>query len=286
MKIAVVGMGRMGHAVAARLLAGGHGVVVWNRSPGKADDLLASGATEAGSVGEAAGEAELVVTSLTDDAAVLEVVRGGLAEGLAPGAVYADMSTVAPETAAEIAEVTGGRSLASPILGAPAAVESGEAAYLVSGPEACFAQAAAAYESLGERVTYAGADPRRALQLKLVANYLLLTGVVALGEAVVAAQAAGVPGDQLKEFLGSSPLVAPGLRNRLDGIVGADHAGWFTTPLGAKDVGLAQQMASREGVRLPLADLVKRRYEEAAAAGYADDDLTAVVELLRQQRTG
>jgi 3-hydroxyisobutyrate dehydrogenase-like beta-hydroxyacid dehydrogenase len=289
MRIAVLGMGRMGHAVAARLLDGGQDVTVWNRSPGRADDLVSKGAAEAPSAAEAARGQELVITSLTDDAAVLAVVvgdegDGGVAKALEPHAIYADMSTVSPETAARLADATGERNLASPILGGPAVVENGTATYLVSGPKERFEAAKPVYDVLGDSIRYLGEDVRLALQLKLVANYLLLSGIVVLGEAIATAQAVGVGEELLRGFLGGSPLVAPGLENRLDALIDGKHDGWFTTPLGAKDVGLLEELGRREGLRLPLADLVKRRYEEAAASGHADEDLTAVIELLRDQR--
>lgn len=282
MKIAVLGLGRMGREVAGRLLAGGHDVTVWNRSPGKDGELRAIGAGLASSPGEAAASAELVLTSLADDSAVLSVVTGdeGVAASLAADGVLVDASTVSPETAEQLSQATDGRHLTSPILGSPTAVREGKAVYLVSGPKECFETARPLYGSLSEDVRYLGEDPRRALELKLLANYLLLCGNVVLSEVVATAQAIGFPDTELREFLSSSPLVAEGLRNRVDGLVRHDHSGWFTTVLGAKDVGLAEDLGRRAGVRLALADLVKRRYEEASAAGHGDEDLTAVIELL------
>src|ERR1700761_6518836 len=99
MQVAVLGMGRMGHALAERLLSGDHIVTVWNRTQGKADDLLARGARQAGTPAEAAAGSELTLTSLADDSAVRTVVTGpdGVAAGLGDG-VLADASTVSPET--------------------------------------------------------------------------------------------------------------------------------------------------------------------------------------------
>jgi len=283
-RVAVLGMGKMGHAVAARLLEGGHDVVIWNRSPGRADDLVAKGAEEAPSAARAAHGAQVVITSLADDAAVLSVVGedGGVADALPDDATFVDMSTVSPETAAKLSELLRGRSLAAPILGAPTAVASGQAIYLVSGPKERFEQAATVFGALSAQVRYLDADVREALQLKLLANYLLLSGIAVLAEMIATAQAVGMPEPVLRGFLDESPLVAPALRNRLNGLLAGDHAGWFTTALGAKDVRLATELALRAGLRLPVAEVVRDRYEEAAASGYADDDLTAVIELMRR----
>jgi 3-hydroxyisobutyrate dehydrogenase-like beta-hydroxyacid dehydrogenase len=128
---------------------------------------------------------------------------------------------------------------------------------------------------------YVGEDARVATTLKLLSNYLLMSGIAALAETVATAQAAGLPDKLIRDFLGQLPLVAPALRNRLDDIVSGDHDGWFSTTLGAKDVRLAEDLARSHGVLLPLADAVRRRYEEAAQ-GWADADIGAVVELLRK----
>jgi 3-hydroxyisobutyrate dehydrogenase-like beta-hydroxyacid dehydrogenase len=274
----------MGHALAARLLGGEHEVTVWNRTPHKADDLLAKGAREASSPAAAAGEAEATFTSLADDSAVRAVVTGpdGVATGLREG-VLIDASTVSPDTTAELAQALGGRLLASPILGSPTAVLSGEAGYLIGGPRHLYDRLAPAYDVLAEaaRRVYVGEEATVATTLKLLSNYLLMSGIAVLAETVVTAQAVGLPDELIRNYLGQLPLVAPALRNRLDDIVSGDHDGWFSTTLGAKDVRLTEGLARSHGVLLPLAGVVKQRFEEAAAQGWADADIGAVVELLR-----
>ena len=120
--------------------------------------------------------------------------------------------------------------------------------------------------------------------LKLISNYLLLAGIASVAEAVATAQAAGLDDTFIRDYLQRLPLVAPGLRNRLDDIIAGEHRGWFPTTLGAKDVRLAEELARLHGLQLPLADAVKRRYEEAVTDGWADADIAAVVELVRRQR--
>ena len=289
MQIAVLGMGRMGRAVAGRLLDGAHDVVVWNRSPDKAGDVVEKGAREASSPTEAVRGAEVVVTSLTADDAVLEIVEHGgengapLASGFGPETVLAEMSTVSPETSERVSKATENRSLASPILGAPAAVSSGQASYLVAGPRTYFDRLEPVYSSLSDHVQYFGDDVKAPLEMKLLANYLLLSGIAVLGEMVPLAQAVGLPDDVLRNFLESSPLVAPALRNRLGALLSGEHEAWFTTTLGAKDVRLAVEMANRHGLELPIAKVVEGRYEQAGDAGYAEADLTAVSELVRRR---
>ena len=285
MRLAVLGMGSMGHAVAERLLGGGHAVTVWNRTPHKADDLVAKGVREAATPAGAAEATEATFASLADDDAVRTVVTGagGVAAGLGDG-VLIDASTVSPETTAQINEAVSGRLLASPILGAPAAVISGEAAYLIGGPREFYERLRPAYEALAEqgRRRYVGDDAKVATTLKLLSNYLLMSGIATLAEAVAAAQAVGLADDLIRDYFAQLPLVAPALRNRLDDIVSGDHDGWFSTTLGAKDLRLAEDLARSHRVRLPLAEVVKRRYEQAAAEGWANADIAAVVELVRK----
>jgi 3-hydroxyisobutyrate dehydrogenase-like beta-hydroxyacid dehydrogenase len=286
MRLAVLGMGRMGHAVAERLLSGDHEITVWNRTPHKADDLVAKGARECATPAAAAKGAEATFMSLADDSAVRIVVTGqnGVAAGLGDG-VLIDASTVSPDTTADLAKAVGGHLLASPILGSPTAVVTGEAGYLIGGPHELYDRLAPAFDVLAEtgpRV-YLGEDARVATTLKLLSNYLLMSSIATLAETVATAQAVGLPDELIRGYLAALPLVAPALHNRIDDIVSGDHDGWFSTSLGAKDVRLVEQLALSHGVLLPLADAVKRRYEDAAAQGWADADIGAVVEPLRKQ---
>jgi 3-hydroxyisobutyrate dehydrogenase-like beta-hydroxyacid dehydrogenase len=285
-RLVVLGMGRMGHALAERLLGGGHAITVWNRTPHKADDLLAKGVRSAATPAAAARGAEAAFTSLADDDALRAVVLGpdGAAAGLGDG-ILVDASTVSPQTTAQLAQTVAGRFLASPILGAPAAVVSGQASYVIGGPGEHYERLTPAFEALAalEGRRYVGEDPTQAITLKLLSNYLLMSGIATLAEAVAAAQTAGLADDLIRDYFGQLPLVAPALRNRLDDIVSGDHRGWFSTRLGAKDVRLAEELAGSHGLLLPLAQAVKQRYEEAAARGWADADIAAVVEPVRDR---
>ena len=287
MRLAVLGMGRMGHALAERLLAGGHALTVWNRTPDKTDDLVAKGARPAATPAEAARTAEAIFMSLADDDAVRAVVcgRDGAAAGIGDG-VLVDASTVSPETSAQVARAVSGRFLAAPILGAPAAVVSGDAIYIIGGPHELYERVRPAFDALADEDhrRFVGEDPKVATTLKVLSNHLLLSGIAILAETIAAAQAAGLANDLITDYFGDLPLVAPALRNRLDDIVSGDHRGWFATRLGAKDLRLAEELARAHGVPLPLAEAVRRRYEQAVGEGWSDADIGAVVELVRRDR--
>src|SRR5947209_19626496 len=140
MDIAVLGMGRMGRARAGRLLEGGHRVAVWNRSKGKAGEIVAAGAREAQSVADAVDGVDVAVTMLANDDAVRAVAFGELRSSIGEKTVYVDSSTVSPGLSAELAEAFPGRFLAMPVLGSPAALRAGTEVFLGGGNAGCFAR--------------------------------------------------------------------------------------------------------------------------------------------------
>ncbi|MFQ6329170.1 NAD(P)-dependent oxidoreductase [Nocardia sp. CWNU-33] len=280
MDIAVLGMGRMGQALAGCLLEGGHRVRVWNRTTGKAGRLVSAGAEEARSVAEAVHGAGVVVTMLADDAAVRAVALGELRASLDASTSYVDCSTVSPALSGELAEVFP-RFVAMPVIGGPAAVSARQAVWLVGGDADRVDRLGPMIYSLSDTVRRYDTAPL-ALTAKLTTNLLLLSGVVALAEAFAVGRSGGLEDDQLRDLLGASPVVAPGLHNRFDSVLTGTPDGWWTTALGAKDAGLALEIACAAGVELPQAEVVRHLYE-AAASRHADADISVVTDLYRRQ---
>jgi 3-hydroxyisobutyrate dehydrogenase-like beta-hydroxyacid dehydrogenase len=284
MRIAVLGLGHMGSAIGGRLLDAGHELHVWNRTAARAEPLTARGAILEASPGAAVREAEVAITSLAEDEAVLGVVLGddGVAECLPPSGVLADMSTVSPETSRRLAHAVEGRFVDAPVLGAPQAVASGEATLLIGGPDELVDQLMPLFQQLTARQLRCG-PAGSGTTVKVVANLLLLGQLTVLSEAVATAQANGVD-DRLIAELGRTPLVAPALHNRLDDVIHGDHQGWFSARLGHKDVRLAQDLARSGGLDLAVAATVEALFDQAIAAGLGDRDITAVVEAVRARR--
>ena len=241
MRTVVLGMGRMGRALAARLIDTGHDVTVWNRTPGRADEVLRRGAREVTAPAEAlaGGDVDVVCSSLADDAAVLGVLApGGVALWGPGGPPLVDTSTTAPATARRLADLYGGNFVASPVLGSPQALAAGQATLAIAGPDDVVGRLEPLWTSITSMPRRFGTDPGRAQVVKLLNNYLLMAGIAALAEAVAAGEAAGLGADELSALFAGLATVAPALRNRIDDIVGGDHGGWFSTVLAAKDVGL------------------------------------------------
>lgn len=284
MKVTVLGLGHMGAALASRLLETGHEVTVWNRSPGKAGELVAEGAKEAVSLQDAVADTQVVITLLSNDAAVKAVTLEGNVVGMLPeGAVLVDMSTVSPDTSREIGAATpGDRFIDAPILGGPEAFRSGKAKLLLGGDRDLVERLHSLWDDLAAEHYYAGPNGS-ATTLKLLSNLMLVGGTQLLMEAVVTAQAHGFSNDILREVFGGSPAVAPGVQARLENILEGDYVGWWTLLLADKDMSLALQLGSQVDLDLPVAEASEEQIRRAIDAGYGEKDLAAITEVLRQR---
>jgi 3-hydroxyisobutyrate dehydrogenase-like beta-hydroxyacid dehydrogenase len=278
MQIAVLGMGRMGRALAGRLLDDGHAVAVWNRSKGAAAEVVSAGAREAQSVADAVKVADIAITMLANDDAVRAVALGELASSIGDNAVYVDCSTVSADLTGELAAAFPGRFLALPVLGGPLAVRTGQAVYLAGGNAHLVDRVAPVLSSLSDTVRRYDTAPL-AITAKLATNLLLLSEVVALAEAFAVGRSGGLTDDQLRELLGPSPMLPAGLKNRFEGVLTGSTEGWWAIALGVKDAGLAIDIARAADVELPAAQTAQRLYKKAAESGLGQADIAAVTQL-------
>jgi 3-hydroxyisobutyrate dehydrogenase len=281
--VAVLGLGRMGRAIAGRLLDGGHRVAVWNRSQGKAGELVSAGAREAGTVGDAVAGADVVITILANDDAVRAVALGELRSAIGATTVYVDSSTVSPELSGEL-DAAFPWFVALPVVGSPVAVASGQAVFLAGGDPNVVESLKPVLASLSDTVRHFDSAPL-ALTAKLTNNLLLLSELVALAETFTVGRSGGLSDDQLRDLLANNPLLPAALRNRFEGVLTGSQDGWWSTVLGAKDAGLAIDIARGAGVALPSAEVIRELYERAASSGYHDADIAAVTELYRSTST-
>lgn len=283
MQIAVLGLGRMGQALAQRLIEGGHGLTVWNRSNGRAGDLVAAGASEAENPGEAVTAAEVVIVSLANDDAVRDLALAGSglrdAIGTRP---YLETSTISPSLSTELGRAFD-HFVALPVLGAPQAVREGRATYLAGGDPKVVEQLGPLWTSLGGTLKRYP-SPELASAGKLAVNLLLLSGIVAVAEAITVGRAGGLDDEQLTDLLADSPMLAPGMKNRLKQAVDGSGPTWWTTVLAAKDARLAIELAGSAGRGLPLATTVHDLYQAAVDASMGEEDMVAVARLYREPR--
>ncbi len=276
MKVAILGTGKMGGAMARRLAGGGFEITLWNRTAARAAALQIG--TVAATPAEAARDADIVISSLTNDAAVRDVYLGesGALSAAAGNRLFVDTSTAGPEIIDELgreADARKARLLAAPVVGSVPAVETGTLLILVGGDQADLEQALPVLGRLGE-VHYVG-ERGGAQRLKLIANSMLGITSAAAAELLTAGIALGLDPEQIFSIL---VHFAPGLAVRERGFLHRQHTPtMFAVRDLVKDLKLGAQAFEGSGVSLPLTSQVRDLYEKAMR-GSADLDITAVIE--------
>jgi 3-hydroxyisobutyrate dehydrogenase-like beta-hydroxyacid dehydrogenase len=281
MRIAIIGLGRMGRALADRLLDDGHEVSVWNRTPGRTAALQQRGATVLSSADGVGEETQAVFLCLADDQSTLDVATpNGEPRASWAQTLVVNTGTISPDAITVLAEAYGDRSVNAPILGAPQAVRSGTAAFVVGGPAAARAALAPVWGSF-PAVRDVGDHPETAAIMKLLNNHMLLVQLAGIAETIRAGRAAGVEDAILSATLRESPMMPAGLLNRVEVLFDSGHAGWFTCAQAVKDVSLALGL-SNGGAALPVTESARDAYRQLAADGWQTHDVSAVVEYGRR----
>ena len=288
MKIGFVGLGPMGSRMAARLLSAKHEVTVWNRSRGKAADLLASGASEARSPAEAADDADVVVSMIANDEAVEAVTLGvdGIAAGLAPGALHVSCSTISVELAKRLdaAHAEFGQGFVSAtVLGRPPAADAGKLFVMAAGDPTAIERARPITQAFGQRLFIVGDEPWKSNLVKLCANFMIFSTIEQFAEVFAMGGKAGVPEATIFEVLSNSFCSAPVHLNY--GKLILDRA--FSPPggpmaLGKKDNDLLLEAGETFGVALPMASLLRDRFITSLARGDGDLDFAALSKRARE----
>jgi len=290
MRIAVIGLGRMGGPISERLLAAGHELVVHDLAAEPVAALVALGARSAPDVTQAAAEAELSITSLPTLAVVEDVILGpgGVIEAAPPGAMVMDMSTGSPELARRMWAAGAARGvpvLDAPVSGGPRGARNGTLAVMVGGDEGAFARVLPVLEGLAAVVRHMG--PAGAGQAtKLTNNLLAAAHMAVLAEAVALASREGLDPAAVYEVISSGTGDSRVLRNRFPVPGVLDHApasnDWaalFPVDLLVKDVTLAMAAAAEHDLDMPITALALERYHSAQAVGFGALDYSAVARL-------
>lgn len=278
-----VGTGRMGYALASRLLEAGCDLAVYNRTRSKAEPLAELGAEIADSPAGLA-DRDIVFTMVAGPEDFKEVVLGpyGLlsGDGSAPSVVV-DSSTVSPDASAEVREraaASGTALVAAPVSGNPRVVEAGLLTFVASGPEEAYRLALPYIELLGAGVTYVG-EGERARLVKICHNLML--GVVAqsMAEIAVLAEKGGVSRADLLAFLNDSVMGSLFTRYKTPAFVNLDFTPTFTPKLLFKDFELGFEAAREHGVPMPVAAAAQQVVQALIGHGYGEVDFAALLEL-------
>jgi 3-hydroxyisobutyrate dehydrogenase-like beta-hydroxyacid dehydrogenase len=272
----------MGTAVAERLLGAGYGLVVFNRTARKAEGLAEQGAEVAETPAELLEQADVVVTSLSDDSA-LEALAAEVVPAARPGTVLVDLSTVSPTASARVASLAEDASveyLRAPVSGNPSVVRAGNLSFMVSGPRETLDRVQPVLLAIGPTIHYVG-EGEQARVVKLAINLMIAGLAQLMSEALVLGEAAGVSRETLLEVMGTSAAGAPFVKYKTEPLLRDDFSATFTTALMEKDIDLVLDAAEEAGLELPVASEMKTLLRAAIDAGYADDDLMALYLHLR-----
>jgi 3-hydroxyisobutyrate dehydrogenase-like beta-hydroxyacid dehydrogenase len=290
--IAFIGTGLMGVQLVRRMLAAGFGVRVWNRTPARADELIASGATRSTTVGEACDGADVVCVCVSNADAVESSVfsESGVASARRPPSVLVDFSTIGPDAtmrfASRLAAQCGTAWLDAPVSGGPTGAAAGKLVIFAGGDAGHVANMQPLFACVSQRVTHFGATGNG--QAAKVCNQVIVAvTLLAIAEALALAEAASLDAEQLVEALtggyaDSIPLQIFGRRMARRE---------FEPKLGelrlmAKDLGLAAQIAGSRSPMLPIVAAAAGVYDAACRSGLAAADLSTLITLLESGQAG
>jgi 3-hydroxyisobutyrate dehydrogenase len=285
-KVGFVGLGTMGAAMAANLARAGFPLSVWNRTPGRAGPLLALGAVEASSPREVARASDVVVTCVTDSPQVAEVLFGsdGLVEGLAPGSLFIDCSTISPASAREMGarlKDHGVAMLDAPVSGGSEGAVAGTLTIMVGGEPTDVERAHDVLHAMGRTVTHLG--PIGSGQVAKAVNQVILCGTyLGVAEGIVLAMKAGMDVERLITALAGGAAGSWVLQNRSGRMIADSYPLGFKIALHRKDMAIALELSRSIGAVLPVAALAATFEDGLIAQGHGDDDNSALARAVRR----
>jgi 2-hydroxy-3-oxopropionate reductase len=278
--VGLIGLGLMGKPMGRNLLKAGFPLAVWNRTKARAEDLVRQGAKWAETPRDVAAQSDVLITIVSDPPAVEQVLWGeaGAFEGLRRGSICIDSSTVSPELAVKVARSCSERGveyLDAPVTGGTWGAEKGELVFMIGGTKETLERAKPVFEAIGKRFFLLG--PNGAGQtVKLAMNLLLALEVEALAESLAIVTKAGIPGERLIEVMQSSMARAGVLDVKAPQMLKNEYPPSFPLRLMHKDMGLAVELAKKEGVRIPAGEAAYGVYSAVKDAAKEDLDYGAV----------
>jgi 3-hydroxyisobutyrate dehydrogenase-like beta-hydroxyacid dehydrogenase len=282
MDIGIVGLGHMGSGIASNLLKAGHQLTVWNRSPDKAAALIEAGAVRAHTpAGAAAGD--FVITMLSDDRAVEAVVFGDGGILSAQGqATHVSMSSIGTSFAARLArahEEAGRAFVSAPVFGRPALAQAGQLFIAAAGKADVLATCEPLFKVIGQRTFVVGDAPEQANLVKLAGNFMMLSAIESMAEAMTIAERGGIAPAMLLDILTGTSFDAPVYRNYGQILVERRfHPAGFPATLALKDMGLLDDVATAERVPMPVLGILLDHLLTAIVRNGEDVDATGLAE--------
>jgi 2-hydroxy-3-oxopropionate reductase len=282
--IGFIGLGIMGKPMASNLIKAGYPLVVHNRSRATVDALVSEGAKAGTSPKDVASRSDVVITMLPDSPDVEEVVLGtdGIAAGIKAGAIYVDMSTIAPASARRVAEAVekkGAKALDAPVSGGEKGAIEATLSIMVGGPQDVFDAVLPIFQTLGKNIVLVGASG--AGQIAKAANQLVVgVTIEAVAEALALAEAAGVDPAKVRSVLLGGFAQSRILELHGQRMLDKNFAPGFKARLHRKDMSIVTQTAKEAGLDAPAAQLALERFGKLVEAGGAEQDHSALRTLL------
>jgi 3-hydroxyisobutyrate dehydrogenase len=281
--LGVIGMGRMGSHMAARLLTRGQ-LVVYDRSPEKSRAMAHAGALVAETPADLAALCDVVLVSVTDDVAMDQVMFGphGALSGLLEGSLIIDLSTVSPRASRRLHEAAAERGAAmidAAVSGSVPQVEQGTLVIFVGGDRDAYERARPILEALGQHIFHMGSSGM-GTTMKLVVNTLLGCGMQALAEAIVLGESAGLDKTLLLDVLEQTAVLSPGQKSKLGNVKRDDYPTLFALSLMHKDLGLVVQQADELAVSMPTTVAAKEMSSAAMEQGM-EADFSVIVRFMQ-----
>jgi 3-hydroxyisobutyrate dehydrogenase-like beta-hydroxyacid dehydrogenase len=284
MNIGYVGLGKMGSGIARNLLRAGHRVTVYNRSREKAEAMANDGAQVANSPAEAASDSDVVMTMLSDDHAVKEVVLGerGITAGLKRNAVHISNSTISTALVRRLAEEHQHQSqgfLSAPVFGRPEAAEAKKLVVVVAGEESLIERFRPLLNAIGRKTIATGTEPWQANAVKLCGNFMIASMMETFGETYAVIRKSGMQPQMFLEVMNelfNSPVYA-----NYGGIIANEkyEPAAFTLKLGLKDVRLVLAAAEETATPMPFASVLRDSFLSALADNQEDLDWSSVARI-------
>jgi 3-hydroxyisobutyrate dehydrogenase-like beta-hydroxyacid dehydrogenase len=291
-RLGFIGMGGMGSRMAARLVAAGYDLTIYNRAPERTEMLAKLGAKVAATPARLAADVGVVLSSLADDAAVDQVMTGprGALAGARPGTIFIEMSTIAPATSRRLYEAGRRKGLFvldAPVSGTTTVAEQGQLIIFAGGDQAVYDRCKTILGALGKTSFYMGPSGSGAM-MKLCANTLLGLGMQALAEAVTLGLRAGLPRERLLEVLGNTAVISPSQKSKLTNVLTENYPPAFPLRLMHKDLKLILHTAEDLSAAMPITAVAEYMYAKEAAkqkAAGSDEDFSAVIRALEEMAT-
>lgn len=285
-KVGFVGLGVMGVGMAANLLRKGYTVVVYNRTPGKAGDLIALGATELDSPSAVANASDIVITMISNDAAIRDVYWGenGVFAGARSGITLIDSSTISPALAKELAaqaESIGASFLDAPVTGSKPAAEGGTLVFMVGGPSNTLDSVQDVLLAMGRKVIPMGANGSGSIA-KLAHNTIVGINVVALAEGMAIAASGGIDGSKFVELVQSGGAASKAAELKGAKLLEGNYDVQFSLELMLKDLRLSSVLSDSLNVPTPLLEASKSLFQVGDSMGLGALDMCSVGQAYEQ----